>query len=236
MFYERLQLRQEGRAVCALRALLVAWTLASAPSSFAFEEFDPGSQVPLSELIEIIVLPHTVLAVDATGGGQIEQDLELGETILWQGTRGRVGAVVTNKRLLLVATNSAAWQVARFRQGEQPPAAVLLGDRVALATTAKRALGFDGGSGNLVESSLGPREIVRQSAVGQNVGVILTDRRALGVSPFAGGFFPVRMNLGERTESLVAKANLVTLTTPQRILIFRGPTGDWEERDRNLHD
>jgi hypothetical protein len=87
-----------------------------------------------------------------------------------------------------------------------------------------------------VESSLGPREAVLESAVGENVGVILTDRRALGVSPFAGGFFSVRMDLGERAESFVAKANLVTLTTARRILIFRAPTGDWEERGRDLHD
>jgi hypothetical protein len=217
-----------------LRAALLTAMLAFADAARGFEEFDAGTQVPLSELLTIIVLPHTLLAIDATGGGQIQQDLELGEQILWQDTRGRVGAVVTNRRLLLVATNNAAWQEARFRQGEQPPAAVLLGDRVALVTTAKRALGFDGGSGNLVESTLGPREVVVQSAVGENVAVILTSRRALGLSPFKGGFFPVSMNLHERTESLVAKANLVTLTTPQRILIFRGPSGDWEERSRNL--
>ena len=219
-----------------LCAALAACALLPSPRAAAFEAFDPGSQVPLAELLEIIVLPRTLLAIDATGGGQIEQDLELGEKVLWHATRGRVGAVITSRRLLLVATNSAAWQEARFRQGEQPPASVLLGDRVALVTTAKRAFGFDGGSGNLVESSLGPREVVLDTAIGENVGVILTDRRALGVSPFAGGFFAARMDLGERAESLVAKANLVTLTTPRRILIFRGPTGGWEERDRSLAD
>jgi len=219
-----------------LRAAFAAWALGIGSPAVAFEEFDPGSQVPLADLLEIIVLPRSLLAIDATGGGQLEQDLEIGEKVLWQATRGRVGAVITSRRLLLVATNSATWQQARFRQGEQPPASVLLGDRVALVTTAKRAFGFDGGSGNLVESSLGPREAVLESAVGENVGVILTDRRALGVSPFAGGFFPVRMNLGERIESFVAKANLVTLTTARRILIFRAPTGGWEERGRDLHD
>lgn len=219
-----------------LVAALAACALVLAASASAFEQFDPRSQVPLAELLQIVVLPRTLLAIDATSGGQTRQDLELGENVLWQGTRGRVGAVITDRRLLLVATNSAAWQQARYRQGESPPDAVLLGDRVALVSTRKRAIGFDGGSGNLVESSLGPREVVLQSAVGENVGVILTDRRALGVTPFAGGFFEVKTTLGESAESLVASANLVTLRTPRRILIFRATNGSWEERDRSLRD
>ena len=218
----------------AVAAALLAGLLDVASPGAAFDVTDPQSEVPLAELLEIVVLPRTLLAIDATSGGETEQALEIGESVLWHATRGRVGAVITNRRLLLVATSSAAWQQARFRQGERPPESVLLGDRVAVVTTPKRALGFDGGSGNLVESSLGPREVVLDAVVGENVGVVLTDRRALGVSPYAGGFFTARMQLGERTESLVAKANLVTITTPRRILVFRGPTGDWEERDRSL--
>ncbi len=221
-------------APCTSRVLLAV--LSAVGLARAFEQFDAGSQVPLAQLLDIIVLPRTVLAIDATTGGEIEQRLNLGETVLWQATRGRVGAVITDERLLLVATNSAAWQRTRFRQGELRPSSVLLGDRVALVTTGKRALGFDGGSGNLVESSLGPREVVLENAVGENVGVIVTDRRALGLSPFKGGFFPVKLNLGERPDAIVAKANLVTLTMPNRILIFRSTTGSWEERRRDLSD
>ena len=224
--------RGSGALRRAATAALLACTLAS--PGRAFEEFDPRSQTPLSDILEIIALPRTLLAVDATTGGEVEEDLELGETILWQKTRGRIGAVITDRRLLMVATNSGSWQTTRFGQGEEPPASVLLGDRVAAVTTRRRALGFDGGSGNLVESSIGPREVVKEIVVGENVAVILTDRRALGLSPFAGGFFPVSIQLGERIESVVAKANLATITTQRRLLIFRTGTGDWEERRRDL--
>lgn len=200
----------------------------------AFEAFDPQSQTPLSDILEIIVLPRSLLAVDATSGGELEAALELGEKVRWHATRGRVGAVVTDRRLLFVATNSAAWQVTRLGQGEDPPESVQLGDRVAALTTRRRALGFNGGSGNLVETSIGPREVVKEIVVGDNVAVILTDRRALGLSPFAGGFFTASILLGERIESVVAKANLATITTRRRLLIFRSGTGTWEERDRDL--
>ncbi len=221
-----------GTAAPTMLAMLAC--LALAAPTHAFEEFDPQSQTPLSDILEIIVLPRSVLAVDATSGGTREATLELGEKIRWHETRGRVGAVITDRRLLLVATNSASWQTTRFGQGEDPPDSVKLGDRVAAVVTRRRALGFDGGSGNLVEASLGPREVVQEIAVGDNVAVIRTDRRALGLSPFAGGFFPVSIRLGERVESVVAKANLATITTRQRLLIFRAGTGTWEERDRDL--
>ena len=76
------------------------------------------------------------------------------------------------------------------RAGESaPPPPPLLGDRVALVVTEQRVLGFDGGSRNLVERRLGPREQVLRTEVAANVAVVVTDRRALGLSPFAGGFF-----------------------------------------------
>lgn len=221
----------------ARRSLLAGalWALLAAPSpAGAFEQFDPRSQTPLAPLLEIIVVPRSVLAVDATTGGEVQERLLLGEEVLWHDTRGRVGAVVTDERLLAVATNSAAWQSLRFRSGEKHPGRMALGDRVGLFATSKRAVGFDGGSGNLVESSLGPRERVIHQAVGENVAVIVTDRRALGLSAFAGGFFEIDLQLREDIESLTAKANLVTIRTQRRLLIFRSTTGSWEVRNRDL--
>ena len=41
--------------------------------------------------------------------------------------------------------------------------------------------------------------------------------------------------LKERIESIDARANLVTLTTDRRLLVFRSPSGSWEERRRQLN-
>jgi hypothetical protein len=176
------------------------------------------------------VLPREVVAIDAVGGGQLGERLEIGERVLYAKQRGRVGVVVTDRRLLAVTSGSASWQEARYRNGEAPPADVALGDRVALVVTPVRAIGFDGRSGNLVEATLGPQEVVRDSAVGQNVAVVVSDRRALGVSAARGGFFEVRIRLGERLAGLTALADTVTLQTSRRLLVFRGPSGSWEER------
>jgi hypothetical protein len=191
-------------------------------------------EVPLAELIDVLLVDRDVLAVNAARGGQVSERLQLDETVLWLGARGKVGVAITTRRMLGVATNSGAWQEADYLQREQPPYAPVLGDRVALILTSRRALGFDGNSGNFVEYKLGPREHFIASRVGENVAVAITDRVALGLSPLTGGFFRVKIDVGERIESISTGSNIATVTTPRRVLIFRSPSGTWEERNRDL--
>lgn len=219
------------RAVVSLVATLL-WVLPAGAQGLS--ERGEGDPFPLVDLLEIVVLQRELLAIDANGGGQNEERLLRGEQVRWTGSRGRVGVVLTDQRILAVSTISASWQSVRYMQGESPPVGATLGDRVALLLTNKRAIGFDGNSGNLIERSLGPGEPVVGSAVGDNVAVVVTPRRALGLSAFRGGFFQTKLHVGERMESVAAKANLVTLTLSNRLLFFRAPTGTWEERNLDI--
>ena len=190
--------------------------------------------VPLTDLLEIALLDRDVVALSGEGA-QVSVRLNLTERVLWSGSRGTVGVVITNERLLAVATGSAAWQEERYQRGEAPPVEALLGDRVALATTTRRVLGFLG-TGNLVEYRLGPREALRSVRVGENVGVIVTDRKAVGLSPSTGRFTETKLQLHERIESVDTRSTLATVTTNRRLLVFRAPTGAWSERRRELND
>lgn len=212
-----------------MAALLAALLASSVPPS-------PGrADTPvLADQIELVVLEREILAIDVRGGGQIRADLEIGEAVRWTGNRGRVGLALTDRRLLAVSTDSGAWQSARFRRTESVPDAPLLGARVALAQTGERLIGFDGGSGNLVESSLGPHEALLQRAVDQNVAVAVTERRVLGLSPFRGGFFEATLHLGEAVETVTATSDAATVRTSRRLLIFRASTGTWEARRLGL--
>jgi hypothetical protein len=91
-------------------------------------------------------------------------------------------------------------------------------------------LGFLGPANRFVESRLGPQEDLRALRVGANVAVVVTDREALGLSPDAGGFFPIRLQLKEEIDDIVARSNLATVHTNRRVLVFRSPTGTWAER------
>jgi len=214
-----------GAAVPSL--LLVAILGLPAADARAQLPFNPDEA--LEDSLEILVLPREVAAVDAFGGGRISERLERGEVVLYTDSRGRIGIVITDHRILAVSTRSGFWQATRIRRTETPPAHALLGGRVAVLATEKRAFGFVGTSSALVESSLGPREWVLDAAAGQNVAVLVTDRRALGVSAQSGGFFEAPLRVGEEIVSLSALANHVTLQTTKRLLIFRGPGGSWDE-------
>ena len=71
--------------------------------------------------------------------------------------------------------------------------------------------------------------------IGENVAIIVTDRRALGLSPAVGGFFQAKIGLREKIESVTAGANLATIVSDRRILTFRATTGSFEERLRMLN-
>jgi hypothetical protein len=206
-----------------LLALAAALALPGAAAS-ASDEF------LLAPQLDVLVLDRELLAVDARSGGQTSERLELGERVLFAKQRGRVGVAVTDRRMLAVASSSGAWQEARYRRNEPAPLDASLGDRVALLLTPVRAIGFDGKSGNLIERSIGPQEVVLESAVGQNVAAVVTNRRALGMSSNRGGFFEAPIRVNEQVQRLSALADTVTVHTSKRLLIFRGPTGSWEER------
>lgn len=210
------------------RAALLLWLLGFAPDVAAQAPDD----VPLADVLEILELDRKLLAIDARTGGQLELSLRLNERVVWRTTQGRVGMVLTDQRVLAAATRSGTWQEIDLQRGEEVRGRAQLGDRVGLLVTSRRAIGFDGGSRNLLEASLGLREQVLATAVGRNVAVLVTDRRALGLSPSVGGFFGVRIELGEGVESVEAESNLATVTTKRRLLIFRTPTGTWEIRLR----
>jgi hypothetical protein len=214
-----------------LRCALVLFLLAvlGAPAARAQDE-----DLLLAPVLEVQVIDREIVAIDSEGRGQRSVRIERGEHVLYTRTAGRVGVAVTDQRVLAIGATSGAWQEARLRKGESPPPDVAIGGRVALALTASRALGFDGRSGNLVESALGPRELVIDEAAGQNVAVVVTDRRALGLSADRGGFFEVRLRAGELVESLSALSNHASLQTSERLLVFRGETALWNERHRTI--
>ncbi len=189
--------------------------------------------MPLEDLLQIVVLERQLLAIDATGTGQADIELEIGERVRWHDARGRIGVALTDQRVLAIATG-AGWVQQRYRPTESPATGALLGDRVALVETSERMIGFTAAGGTLIEYRLGPRERVLARRAGANVAAFATGRRALGLSAQLGGFYPTDVGLRERVVALTASANVATLRTDRRLLVFQGPTGFWEERRLEL--
>jgi hypothetical protein len=194
----------------------------------------PLDAVPLNDLMEVLVVDREVLAFDGLGVKTFRERLKLDEQVLYEGERGAIGAVFTNRRALAVSSVSSEWQRLDWRLDEDIPAEPLLGDRLLLFATSKRVLGFTVGSGAWVEEEVGPNETISDVRAGRNAGVVVTDRRALGIAPGQSRFFDVKIRVHERIEQVSADSNLATITTSQRILVFRAASGVWSIRKRNL--
>lgn len=218
-----------------MRILIVAGALASAGWIAWAPQARAQGDTPLSPVLEVVELPRLLLAIDSEGGGETPVRLEVGEAVYWKGSRGRVGAAITDRRMLMVATRSGSWQDVRFQRGERIPEAAELGDRVVLFTTDDRAIGFDSVNRNVALASIGPQESWGQVSVSANVAVVMTNRRALALGAGSGGFFEVKLRVGEAAEYVSAFANHATVSTPDRLLIFRAPTGAWGERRLRLN-
>jgi hypothetical protein len=209
--------------------VLLLWIALAIAPPVAQAQLTPG-EVPLGELIEIIVKDDEILAFDAEGGGTSVERRQLGESVLWTGVRGRVGVAITDRRVLAIAPRAGGWQEASYERGERPAHDALLGDRVAVIVLRQRVLGFLGTVGRFVQARLGPQEDLREVQAGANVAVLVTSRELIGLSPQAGGFFSFRLQVKERITDVSARANLATVQTNRRTLVFRAPTGTWAER------
>ncbi len=223
----------KGGARLAGCGLAVGVLLAAALASQAQLEL---GEIPIDDVLELVELEHALLAIDAKSGGQTSLSLELGEQVVSKHSRGRVGVVVTDRRMLTVGVGSATWNERRYQIGEASEPTVELGDRVALLVTNLRVLGFSSRDSQLREYRIGPQERVLVTRVGANAAVAVTSRQALGLSAAAGGFARTDLQLRERLVEVSPRANLTTIRTNRRLLIFRGPTGSWEERRLSLSD
>ena len=191
---------------------------------------------PIETQVQWHVLARELIAIDGAGAGEHREPLGVGERVVQTWAEGEIGIALTERRLLAVSANTGGVHELRFLASERIVEGPLLGDRVALVVTTRRALGYDGGSGNWVEASLGPRERFVAAAAANHVAALATDRRALALSPTRGGFFETPLALDDAPISLGATGDLASLRTRTRLLIFRAGANRWSVRSTGLGD
>ncbi|HIF93535.1 MAG: hypothetical protein ABGX04_12355 [Myxococcales bacterium] len=198
------------------------------------------AQVPLFpdeiERIDVIAVERDgrdIFAFDSLTGRRAEIRLEIGEEVVFEASRGRLGIVMTNRRALGVAAGSG-WKELRFRLQESAPTVALVEDRVAILVTSRRVIGFVS-RGDWIVGNLSPHESTEAVRVGVSVGVVATNRRALGLAVDADRFVAADLQVKESLESVVAGDTLATVRTNRRILVFSGPAGIWTEQRRKIN-
>jgi len=178
--------------------------------------------------IDIQDLGEELLAVrDGNAPSRIR--LEGGEKVSWFVAKGVVGVALTDRRFLAVSPASAGWQQARLRPSDGRSPQLQLAANVVLLIYPRRILGFAGPSGHLSESRLTPQEALLTSGANEHVGVVVTNRRAIGWASRFGAPVDHSFNVLESFESLRVLATTATVRTSKRVVIFSSSSGLWRD-------
>ena len=225
-----------ARYSCLLGGLVVIFVVVlSVPQLASSRSEFPRGGVVLEDTISIDHIGRYLYAFDSEGGGRNKLELELRENVDFLQARGRVGLVVTNRRLLAIAAGRGGWRTLPLQIAERGRTHEWLSSRIALVVTPRRILGFDAGIGTWVEVGIGPLDDVEQASVSSSTAVVLTGNNAYGLSPDVGGFFVQPLQIHEQIESVSANGTIGRVLTSRRLLIFKSTTGTWTSTERPIN-
>ncbi len=157
-------------------------------------------------------------------------DLHLDESVRWYGEMGRVGVVLTTERLMGLSTRTN-WKILDLGLSENLTSDIMLSPHLALAVSSKRIMVFDSWMGRWATTPFPIHDEFKQEAIGLNVAVVLTSRRAFGYALGKTFFKQVDIRTGENVKSLEVTAKSATLRTDRRLLIFTAGDASWSRVD-----
>lgn len=223
---------------CALLTVATMATIVSTPPKAAYAQVSLlPDEVERVDVIAIERDGRELFSFDAITGQRAGIRLEPTEEVLFEGSRGRVGVVLTNRRALGV-TVGGSWREERVGVQEVPATTALVEDRLAILATNRRVLAFvasgASASSGWVEEGFSPSEEAVAIRAGAAVAVAVTNRHALGIAPGLTRFQSESMRVREQIESVRAQDTLLTIRTDLRILVFSGPRALWTIQRLNV--
>ncbi len=164
-----------------------------------------------------------------TGGeGIARQFLASGEDILVIETKGVTGYVQTTKRLLGFSGRLQRWVDMSFSSAEQ----IVKGSvtpRMIVVQGLEALYGFQSDLGRWKREPWGAGETFVNSIIKDQVGVVITNRRALGFSAITGGFFSQVLPNDHTIDEVQVNDNVVIIHLSGLKLVFRSGLANWTE-------
>lgn len=185
------------------------------------------AQEVLSDQVTI-VSGHGEIYGITPGEGLARAFLAAGETIETMEAKGVTGFVLTNKRLLGFSRRLQRWVEVNLSSAERVIHWTVTA-RLIVVRGKKSLYGFQSDLGRWKQESWGAGEVFQEGKVGMNIGVWVTDRRALGFSAFTGGFFPRDLPPAGQVPSLHINDHIAVLQYSERQLVFRSGLAIWRE-------
>ena len=193
---------------------------ASTISSYAEEEIE--------DLIDIAESKGKIIAI-IEGRKTITYDLRPNEKILWSGSRGYLGAFLTDLHFFVISTSLNAWQALPLRLDESGKGVASLSPYIALLVTGDRAIGFDATSNRFIETQLPISDELLAAEVERYVAVVITSSRAFGLAAETSAFIEIHLRVRETIEAIKLTYSKVTVRTSDRLLTFETSGAKWKE-------
>jgi len=170
--------------------------LASTICSYAEEEIE--------DLVDITESNSKIIAI-IEGGKTISFDLRPNEKVLWSGSKGYLGAFLTNERFFVISTSSDAWQALPLKLDESEKGVASLSPHIALLVTGDRAIGFDAASNQFIETQLPIHDELLAAEAEKYVAVVITSSRAFGLAAETSAFSEIPLRVRETIEAIKIK-------------------------------
>jgi hypothetical protein len=193
---------------------------ASAISAYDGEEIE--------DLIDIAESRGKIIAI-IEGTRTISFDLRPNEKVLWSGSRGYLGAFLTDQHFFVISTSLNAWQALPLRLDESGEAAASLSPYIALLVTKDRAVGFDAAANRFIETLLPIDDEPLAAKADRYVAVVITSSRAYGLAAEADAFAEINLQLGETLEDIKLTHRKAAVRTSDRLLTFEISGSPWKE-------
>jgi hypothetical protein len=186
----------------------------------------------IEDLIDIAKSKNKIIAI-IEGSKKISFALGANEKVLWHGSKGHLGAFLTDRKFSVISTSSSAWQILPLKIEESEKSVASLSSYIALLVTGDRAVGFDAGSNRFIETQLPIHDELLAAEIEKRVAVVVTSSRAFGLAVDASAFTEIHFRVRETIDQIKLTSSKVTIQTSDRLLTFDPARSTWNEYKLN---
>jgi hypothetical protein len=188
-----------------------------------------NAEEEIEDLIDIFESNSKIIAI-IEGKKTISFDLPANEKVLWNASKGYLGAFLTNARFFVISTSSGTWHYLHLKSDPEN-SITSLSPHIALLVSGDRIVSYNTSSNQFTETHFPIHDEIVAVEAGENVAVVITSNRALGLAAKSSTFSEVRLRIRETVEDVKVTSTKVTIRTSDRLLSFTSQSSIWYEHE-----
>ncbi|MBI2559627.1 MAG: hypothetical protein HYW14_00630 [Planctomycetes bacterium] len=183
-----------------------------------------------NDIIKIEVTGDEITGLNTLTNVRVVEKLKEGESVTSAVSKGKVGAVLTNRKLLgFNATNNAWTSFETFFNKDVFPNEIKVSSNMAVAIAKRRVYAYTATSIKWNFELVSFLEQILSSDISDNLIFVRTNARLLAFSFQKQTWLPQNLYAGETIKDIATGGNFATVTTNNRILTFDAKDDGWTE-------